>query len=200
MTPNLTPSQRLEFGFRQMHEVQARFVESGGLLKVEQCAEVLVRALQNGNKIITCGNGGSMCDAMHFAEELSGRFRGDRPALPAVAISDPGFLSCAANDYGYDHVFARWLEAFGQPGDVLVAISTSGNSRNVVWAANTAQSRQMIVIGLTGKDGGKLAKLCDLEIRIPHYDYADRIQELHIKVIHSLIELIENAIYPHDAR
>ena len=132
-----------------------------------------------------------MCDAMHFAEELTGRYRDNRGALPAVSISDPSHISCVANDYGYEFVFSRYLEAMGQKGDVLLAISTSGNSKNVLKAIEVAKTKGMIVVGLTGKDGGAMAQLCDIEIRAPHSEYADRAQEIHIKVIHSLIDFIE---------
>jgi len=132
-----------------------------------------------------------MSDAMHFAEELSGRFRNDRPPIAAAAISDPGHITCTANDYGFAHIFSRYLEAFGRQGDVLLAISTSGNSENVLNAAKVARDKGMKVIGLTGKDGGNLAQLCDVEIRAPHSEYSDRVQEIHIKVIHILVMLVE---------
>ena len=135
-----------------------------------------------------------MCDAMHFAEELSGRFRNDRKALPAVSISDPSHISCVGNDYGFDFVFSRYVEALGCKGDVLLAISTSGNSANVIRGAEAARNKGMKVVGLTGKDGGKLASLCDVEIRVPHHGFADRIQEVHIKVIHCLIQAIETGL------
>lgn len=157
--------------------------------------DALASALAAGGKVLSCGNGGSMCDAMHFAEELSGRYRDDRPALAALACSDPSHLTCVGNDYGFDRVFARWVEAIGQPGDVLVGISTSGGSANVIAAAEVARERNMTVIGLTGKDGGALATLCDHEVRVPWSGYADRIQEIHIKVIHSWIDHIERAMF-----
>jgi D-sedoheptulose 7-phosphate isomerase len=135
-----------------------------------------------------------MSDAMHFAEELSGRFRDDRRSIPAIAISDAGYISCTANDYGYDQVFSRFVEGFGNTGDALLAISTSGNSANVLNAAKAAAERGMAVIALTGKDGGELASLCDVEIRAPQSDYSDRIQEIHIKVIHILVMLIEQEV------
>ncbi len=128
---------------------------------------------------------------MHFAEELSGRYRDDRPALAALSISDPSHLSCVGNDYGYDHVFSRYIEGLGRPGDVLLAISTSGNSGNVLRAAQAARAQGLHVVGLTGKQGGQLAPLCDIELRVPHSGYADRIQEIHIKIIHTLILRIE---------
>ncbi len=134
-----------------------------------------------------------MCDAMHFAEELSGRFRDDRKALPALSISDPSHLSCVANDYGFDFVFSRFVEAHGKKGDVLLAISTSGNSKNVLLAIESAKKKKMKVVGLTGKDGGKMAGECDVEIRATDSKFADRAQEIHIKVIHSLILCIEQS-------
>lgn len=161
---------------------------------IENAGKLMAEALKNGNKIISCGNGGSMCDAMHFAEELSGRFREDRKALAAVSISDVSHLSCVGNDYGYDKVFSRYIEALGNKGDVLLAISTSGNSGNVINAIHAAKQKGLTIIGLTGKDGGKMAELCDVEIRAPHSKYADRAQEIHIKVIHCLIHYIENTL------
>ncbi len=157
----------------------------------ENAGQMMVNAIKNGNLIFSCGNGGSMCDAMHFAEELTGRFRLDRPALPAISISDPSHLSCVGNDYGFDFVFSRYLEATAKKGDVLLAISTSGNSANIINAANTGKAKGMKIIGLTGKNGGLLASLCDAELRIPGTEFADRVQEMHIKIIHSLIHYIE---------
>ncbi|MDH5396550.1 MAG: D-sedoheptulose 7-phosphate isomerase [Cyclobacteriaceae bacterium] len=159
--------------------------------KIREAAHTISHALQHGGKVLSCGNGGSMCDAMHFAEELTGRFRNDRSPLAAIAIADPSHLSCVANDFGYDQVFSRYVDALGQSNDVLLAISSSGNSTNVILAAEKARGKKMKVIGLTGKDGGILGPLCDVEIRVPHDGYADRIQEIHIKVIHTLILLIE---------
>lgn len=161
---------------------------------ITQAIQIMANSLLKGGKIISCGNGGSMCDAMHFAEELSGRFRDNRQALAAVSISDPSHISCVANDYGYQFVFSRYIEALGKPGDVLLAISTSGNSGNVIEAARVAQNQGLKVIALTGKDGGELASLANVEIRAPHSQYADRAQEIHIKVIHCLILGIEQEI------
>jgi len=162
--------------------------------RIAAAARLMADAIQGRGKILSCGNGGSMCDAMHFAEELTGRYRNNRPALPAIAISDASHMSCVANDYGYDQVFSRYVEALGQPGDVLLGISTSGNSPNVLKAAEAARSKGMKVVTLTGKDGGQLAALSDVEIRVPHFGYADRIQEIHIKVIHILMLLIEKHV------
>ncbi|MCT4560316.1 MAG: SIS domain-containing protein, partial [Crocinitomicaceae bacterium] len=134
-------------------------------------------------------------DAMHFAEELSGRYRDDRPALGAMSMADPSHMSCVGNDYGYDHIFARQIEALGRKGDVLLALSTSGNSKNILLAIAAAKKKGMKVIGLTGKTGGEMADICDIEIRAPRSEYADRAQEIHIKVIHSLIDHVEKNIF-----
>lgn len=159
--------------------------------KITDAANVMLQSIKRDKKIISCGNGGSMCDAMHFAEELTGRFRGDRKPIAAISISDPSHISCVGNDYGYDQVFSRYIQAFGKEGDTLLAISTSGNSANVLKAAKVAQLKGMKIIALTGKDGGELAKISDIEIRAPFSKYADRAQEIHIKIIHSLIHYIE---------
>lgn len=184
--------ERIKQHFTEARNVLDQFIsEEHNFRMIEQAGTILVEAFQGGRKVISCGNGGSMSDAMHFAEELSGRYRNDRPAYPAIAISDPSHLSCVANDYGYAFVFSRMVEAIGSKGDVLFAISTSGNSENVLKAIEAAKEKGMKVIGLTGKDGGKMAGLCDVEIRAPKSDYADRAQEIHIKVIHSLIDFVE---------
>lgn len=161
------------------------------MMQIKKAADAMIQTIQNGGKIITCGNGGSHCDAMHFAEELTGRYRNNRPGIAAIAISDPSHISCVGNDYGYNFVFSRYVEALGKPGDILLGISTSGNSENVMNAIEAAKHIGMNTIALTGKDGGKIAQLCDIEIRAPHSAYADRAQEIHIKVIHTLIHSIE---------
>lgn len=178
--------------FLEAQQVLADFVADEEKLKqVELAAEVLSRVMRNGGKVISCGNGGSMSDAMHFAEELTGRFRENRVALPAMAISDPTHLTCVANDFGFEYVFSRYVEAHGKAGDVLLAISTSGNSANVLNAVEAAHKKGMLVIGLTGKDGGKMKNMCDVDICVSWNGYSDRIQEVHIKIIHILIEQIE---------
>jgi D-sedoheptulose 7-phosphate isomerase len=161
---------------------------------IESAARLMADAIQNGGKILSCGNGGSHCDAMHFAEELSGRYRENRRALPAIAISDVSHISCVSNDFGYEFVFSRFIEGLGNQGDVLLGISTSGNSGNIINAVEAARKKGMKVVILSGKDGGKLADKADVEIRVPHFGYADRIQEIHIKVIHILILLIEEMV------
>ena len=165
------------------------------LPRIASAAEIMATSLRNGGKILTCGNGGSLCDAQHFAEELSGRYRNDRRALAAIALTDASHMTCVGNDYGFEFVFSRFVEALGRPGDVLLAISTSGNSPNVLRAAEAAKAAGMTVVALTGKDGGQLANISDVEIRAPHFGYADRIQEIHIKVIHILILLIEKLTF-----
>ncbi|MFN5982191.1 MAG: D-sedoheptulose 7-phosphate isomerase [Fluviicola sp.] len=180
--------------FNEALEILQKFNTVESHLKIQQAAELMIQAVQSGGKIISCGNGGSMCDAMHFAEELSGRYRDDRKAIAALSISDPSHISCVGNDYGYAFVFSRYLEALGNSGDVLLAISTSGNSENVMNAIHVAKKKGMKVVGLTGKNGGKMAELCDVEIRAPQSEYADRAQEIHIKVIHTLIDTIEKAV------
>jgi D-sedoheptulose 7-phosphate isomerase len=176
----------------QAKEVLEAFIAGENNMEaIAAAASLMVDALKNKGKIISFGNGGSMCDAMHFAEELTGRFRDDRPAIPALAISDPSHITCTANDYGFQAIFSRYIEALGNPGDIAFAISTSGNSENILLAAQSAKTKGMKVIALTGKTGGKLAAIADVEIRVPFMGYSDRIQEVHIKIIHILIELIE---------
>ncbi len=161
---------------------------------IHAAATLMADALKSGKKIISCGNGGSHCDAMHFAEELSGRYRGDRRSLAAIAISDPSHISCVGNDYGFDFIFSRFVEGLGNEGDVLLGISTSGNSANIINAVEAAKAKGMKVIILTGKDGGNLAGKADAEICVSHFGFADRIQEIHIKVIHIFILLIEKMV------
>jgi D-sedoheptulose 7-phosphate isomerase len=180
---------------QEAQQTLANFIaDPSNIAAIEKAANAMADAVAAGGKILSCGNGGSMCDAMHFAEELTGRYRNNRQAIPAISISDVSHMSCVGNDYGYDYVFSRYIEALGNKGDVLLAISTSGNSANIIKAAEAAKAKGMTVVGLTGKDGGKLASLCDMEVRVPHQGYADRVQEIHIKVIHILILLIEKRI------
>lgn len=162
--------------------------------QIEAAAQLMADAIKQNNKIISCGNGGSHCDAMHFAEELSGRYRNERRSMPAIAISDVSHISCVGNDYGFEFIFSRFVEGLGNTGDVLLGISTSGNSANVIRAVEAAKAKGMKIVILSGKDGGKLAGQADVEIIVPHFGYADRIQEVHIKVIHILILLIEKLV------
>lgn len=176
----------------EAQDVLTSFLHDGeNIRKIEEAARLMAESINNGGKILSCGNGGSHCDAMHFAEELTGRYRENRKALPAIAISDPSHLSCVSNDFGYDFVFSRYIEGLGRPGDVVLGLSTSGNSQNIINAFEAAHKIGMKTVALTGKDGGNLASLADIEIRVPHHGYADRIQEIHIKVIHVFMMLIE---------
>jgi len=170
--------------------------DSATLEAISLAGALMGATLKSGGRVFSCGNGGSLCDAMHFAEELSGRFREDRPGYAATAIADPGHLSCVANDYGYEHVFSRYLQAHGRAGDALLAISTSGRSPNVVAAAREARARGMKVVALTGRAGTALEQHADLVVCTPAGRFADRVQELHIKVIHILIELVEEHLAP----
>lgn len=176
----------------QAIDVLTNFVSDEKNLKaIQQAAVLIADSFKQGGKVLSCGNGGSHCDAMHFAEELTGRFRENRPSYPAIAISDVSHISCVGNDYGFDYIFSRYVEGVGNKGDILLGISTSGNSTNVIKAIEAAKQKGMKIITLTGKDGGKMNGLADVDIRVPHFGYADRVQEIHIKVIHILILLIE---------
>ncbi len=168
---------------------------SSNVEKIDSAIKLMVESYRNNGRIFSCGNGGSMCDAMHFAEELTGRFRKERAPLPAMAINDASHLTCVSNDYGYDFVFSRYVEAWGNNGDVLLAISTSGNSPNVLLAVEAAKKKGMKVVGLLGKGGGKLKDMVDVSL-IVDSNVSDRIQEVHIKCIHIFIEGIERNLYP----
>jgi len=181
-------AQHLQEGAALLARVMA---DEALLAEVDKAGDILVACLKTGGKILSAGNGGSHCDAMHFAEELSGRYRDNRPALGALAISDPSHITCVGNDYGFEFIFSRQVEALGRAGDVFFGISTSGNSANILAAAKAAKARGMQVILLMGKDGGKMRGLADAEIIVPHFGYADRIQEIHIKFIHALIDHVE---------
>jgi len=163
---------------------------------IERFADAAEQTFRRGGTIYSCGNGGSMCDAMHFAEEWTGRFRRDRAALPALAFSDPSHMTCIANDFGFEQVFARMVDAYGKSGDTLLAISTSGNSPNVLAACRAAKKKGVTVVGLLGKGGGPMAGLCDVAIVVPMATTSDRIQEIHIKVIHAVIEAVERRMFP----
>ena len=189
--------QHIQFSLQEAHDaLTALLANAAGLTSVEQAAQLLIATFEARGRVYTCGNGGSMCDAMHFAEELTGRYRKDRAALGATAISDAGHLTCVGNDHGYDHVFSRYIEGHGREGDCLVALSTSGTSKNIIRAAEAAKARGMKVIILSGRRSEKLEPLSDVYVCTPGGTYADRVQELHIKVLHILIELIERHFFP----
>lgn len=167
------------------------------LLDIKAIVQLLAKTFNNGGKVIIFGNGGSMCDAMHFAEELTGRFRKDRPALPALAISDPSHITCVGNDYGFDQIFSRAVAAYAHPDDVVIGISTSGNSPNVINAIQTAQQRHCFTIALLGKDGGIMRDTCDYEL-IVEAESSDRIQEVHTAILHIIVELLEKELFDCD--
>ncbi len=177
--------------FEEAQVVLENFMNEKNFGLIQQAGELMASSINGGGKIMSCGNGGSMCDAMHFAEELTGRYRENRRPLAAISIGDASHITCTANDYGFDAIFSRMVEGLGKEGDVLLAISTSGNSPNIVTAARKAQDMGIKVVALTGKSGGTLKEFCDVEIRIPHQSWSDRIQEIHIKIIHCLIDYIE---------
>ncbi len=175
------------------------------LSTLERIADALAAALQRGGKVIACGNGGSLCDASHFVEELTGRFRADRPALAAIALNDPGHLTCVANDYGFDEVFSRGVRALGAPGDILLVLSTSGNSENILRAIHAARERGMDVVSLLGRRGGRCLGLASFEVVIPdgpngEGTTSDRIQEIHMLMLHAIVEGIEGRLFRTDVR
>ncbi|GAA4033834.1 D-sedoheptulose 7-phosphate isomerase [Hymenobacter glaciei] len=193
--PDATLPDLIRAELTEARAVLDRFLaDPAQIASIAAAAELIAASLQAGGKVLTCGNGGSLCDAQHFAEELSGRYRENRRALAAIALTEASHMTCVANDFGFEFVFSRFVEALGRPGDVLLAISTSGNSPNILRAAEAARELGMTVVGLSGKDGGQLAALSDVEIRAPHFGYADRIQEIHIKAIHIMIQLIEKLV------
>ncbi|MCB5285998.1 MAG: D-sedoheptulose 7-phosphate isomerase [Candidatus Cloacimonetes bacterium] len=174
--------------------LKAFLAEAGNFAAIENAARLIAQGFARGGKVIAFGNGGSMCDAMHFAEELTGRFRRDRKALPAIALSDPSHLTCVGNDYGFEQVFARGVEAYAAAGDVVLGLSTSGNSPNVIRGLATARELGCHTIALLGKDGGQLAGTCELQIIVPG-EHSDRIQELHTLILHIIIECVERLLF-----
>ena len=181
--------------FKETFSILTQVIDDDQFLdSVDLASSIIAATIEKGKKIISCGNGGSMCDAMHFAEELTGKYRDDRPAYPAFALSDPSAMTCIGNDFGFENVFARQVEALGNDFDILLVISTSGNSPNILRAAEAAIKKDMIVIAMTGRDGGELGKICNHEIRIPWDGYSDRIQEMHIMCIHAIISGVESQL------
>jgi D-sedoheptulose 7-phosphate isomerase len=162
---------------------------------IQEASEALADCFKRGNKLLVAGNGGSLCDAMHFAEELTGVFRERRPALPAIALSCPGHLTCTGNDLGFDQVFARGVEAYGRPGDILAVLSTSGNSSNILEAVTTAKERGLKVLAFLGKNGGALKGKANYELCVPGFGFSDRIQEAHMTAIHIIIQMVEQKLF-----
>lgn len=178
------------------HQLLADFSKNeANLAIIKQISENLAACYANGNKVLICGNGGSATDSMHFAEEFTGRFRKDRRALPAISLTDSSHLTCTANDYGFEYVFSRGVDAFGKAGDMVIGLSTSGNSENVIEALRTGKEKDLITVALLGKDGGKLKGFCDFELIIPGKT-SDRIQEIHMLVLHIIIEMVERKLFP----
>lgn len=187
--------QLIENASKEALQVIGQLQEAETKSFIEKSAEVLARIYTKGNKVIIAGNGGSLCDAMHFAEELTGQFRKKRKALPAIALACPGHITCAANDFGFDEIFARGVEAYGQEGDLFVGLTTSGNSPNIVKAFERAKELGLESIAFLGKDGGKLKGFADLEFIVRDVKTSDRIQELHMTIIHILIEALEHKLF-----
>lgn len=182
--------------YEKLAEVFNNFIEEEKKNNTtEKVAKALSEIFSNGNKVLICGNGGSNCDALHFAEEFTGRFRKERRALPAIAISDSSHITCVGNDYGFDYIFSKGVEAFGKPGDMFIGISTSGNSENVIKAVELAKSMGLITVGMLGKNGGKLKGKCDYEF-IVQGETSDRIQEVHMTILHVIIEGVERIMFP----
>ncbi len=159
-----------------------------------EVAQALTQAFMSGNKVIIAGNGGSLCDASHFAEELTGFFRNYRAALPAIALSEPGHITCVGNDIGFEWVFSRGVEAYGKPGDIFVGLTTSGNSINLVNAFETAKRLGLTTVAFLGKEGGKIKGMSEYELIIEGFKTSDRIQEAHMVAIHTIIEITEHLI------
>lgn len=174
----------------------AEFVkESTSLEFIEAASLMIAECFRSDGKILIAGNGGSLCDAMHFAEELTGVFRSKRKALPAIALSDPGHITCVGNDLGFDEIFSRGVEAYGRAGDLLIVMTTSGNSNNILKACMRAKELGLKTMAFLGKSGGKLRNSCDLEWIVPGFGYSDRIQEAHMVAIHIIIEMIEKVLF-----
>ncbi len=186
----------LKKSYFELYDILGKFINCESNIKnTEKTAEIIAAAFNTGNKVLICGNGGSNCDAMHFAEEFTGRFRKDRRALPAIAISDSSHITCVGNDYGFDYIFSKGVEAFGKEGDVFIGISTSGNSKNIINALNKAKEQGMKTIGLLGKDGGILKGKFDYEF-IVEASTSDRVQEVHMAILHIIIEGVERIMFP----
>ena len=182
--------------YKTEYELLKNFIEQEEKEETtEKVAKDLAEVFTNGNKVLICGNGGSNCDALHFAEEFTGRFRKERRALPAIAISDSSHITCVGNDYGFDYIFSKGVEAYGKEGDMFIGISTSGNSGNVIKAVEKAKELGMKTVALLGKDGGKLKGMCDYEFIIPG-ETSDRIQEIHMMILHIIIEGVERIMFP----
>jgi D-sedoheptulose 7-phosphate isomerase len=193
------PATHVRRAFEEARDVLDAFLgDSDCLSAVVRFVDAAAATLAGGGTVYSCGNGGSMCDAMHFAEEWTGRFRKDRLPMPALALSDPSHLTCIGNDFGFDQVFARMVAAYGREGDLLVVFSTSGSSPNVVEACRAARAKGLGVVGLLGRGGGAVRELCDVAVVVPLATTSDRVQEVHIQVVHAVIEAVERRLFPHN--
>lgn len=194
--PTLSTKDAWLAAFQEAEQVVARFWKDP--VQIEKCVQmskIVIEAYKKDGVIFSCGNGGSHCDAMHFAEELTGRYRKDRRPLGALALGDASHVTCTSNDYGFEYIFSRQVEGLGRPTDVLIGLSTSGNSKNVIRAFEAAKAKGMKTIALLGKDGGLMKDMADLAIIVPAQT-SDRIQEVHIKIIHTVIETVERELFP----
>jgi D-sedoheptulose 7-phosphate isomerase len=190
------PIENLKDSLHDAHDLLGAFIaDDNNFEAVKKIVKAIIASFDTGKKVLICGNGGSMTDAMHFAEELTGKFRDNRRALPAISLSDPSFITCAGNDFGFEEIFSRGVEAFGKPGDVFIGLSTSGNSPNIIKALERASSNKMTTVLLLGKDGGSLKGRADIEI-IVNGSTSDRIQEIHMLVLHTVVEGIERTMFP----
>jgi len=191
--------KHIEEAFWEAEKVQKEFLNGENIAVIEDIVSMIIEAFQQTKKVIICGNGGSCCDAMHFAEEFTGRFRMDRQPLPVIALTDASHITCVANDYGFEHIFSRGVEAYGSEGDLFIGISTSGKSQNVLKAVQTANEKGLKTIGLLGKDGGDIKSECQVSL-IVKGKTTDRIQEMHIKILHIIIEMTERGLFPENYR
>lgn len=187
--------KRIKNAFQDARNVLTEFINKDNINIMGEISENLAKCFNNQGKILICGNGGSNCDAVHFAEEFTGRYRNDRKPLPVISLSDSSHITCVGNDYGFEEIFARAVRAYGFKGDILIAISTSGNSPNISKAISMAQELDMLTVGLLGKDGGKIKGMCDHEL-IVQGETTDRIQEVHMTILHILIEMTERLLFP----
>ena len=195
MNESFSTNETIKKSLAEVQQTLEKFISDSLTIEaIENAACLIVNSLQKGGKVIACGNGGSLCDATHFAEELTGRFRNNRRPLPAIAINDPAHITCVANDYSYEDIFSNYVEALGNENDVLIGFSTSGNSKNIVRAVLKAREKGMKVIGMTRKGNNQLSELADVTIAVEHNGFSDRIQEMHIISVHIIIERMEQLL------
>ncbi|RLC51545.1 MAG: phosphoheptose isomerase [Candidatus Cloacimonadota bacterium] len=188
--------EKIKKSLQEARETLEYFIaEDQNIIVIEKIARQIAETFEKGNKVLICGNGGSLADATHFAEEFTGKFRDERKPLPVIALNDAAHITCTANDFGFEHIFERSVEAFGKPNDVLIVLSTSGNSKNILLAVQKAKKIGMRTVALLGKNGGKTAGKCELEL-IVNGQFSDRIQEIHMMTLHIIIEIVERLLFP----